>query len=119
MPATLHPETQRRLRGHKFYPRQSILKKIPRLGATDSAGGDPMDLTAHLHYFGGPADWWVLEYDPKTGQAFGWADLGVGGAEFGYFDLGEIEALRVGIVIIERELDWEPVSLREALRLRG
>ena len=119
MPTTIHPETQRRLRGHKFYPPQAVLKKIPKLYST-AVGADPMDLVVHVHYFGGPADWYVLEYDPKTTRAFGWADLGVGGAEFGYFMLNEIEQVRVaGMFPIERELDWVPIPLREALRRRG
>jgi len=51
---------------------------------------------AHLHYFLGGADWWIVEKDSDPDnagqiQAFGIADLGVG-AELGYISIPEILA---------------------------
>ena len=51
---------------------------------------------AHLHYFLGGADWWLIEKDSDPDnagqiQAFGIADLGMG-AELGYISIPEILA---------------------------
>jgi hypothetical protein len=43
----------------------------------------------HLHYFAGGCDWWIIEYDPATGDAFGYAWLGNTCAEWGHLDLPE------------------------------
>jgi len=49
----------------------------------------------HLHYFVRDCDWWVCEYDPATGDAFGYARLHGDdtNAKWGYVNLPELEAL--------------------------
>lgn len=49
---------------------------------------------AHLHYFTGGCDWWIVEKDSDPDhagpvQAFGIADLGMG-AELGYISIPEL-----------------------------
>ena len=49
---------------------------------------------AHLHYFTGGCDWWIVEKDADPDhagqvQAFGIADLGMG-AELGYISIPEL-----------------------------
>ncbi|GLW34471.1 hypothetical protein [Actinoplanes regularis] len=113
------PETQRRRRGHAFYPPAGLVKKIPALYATEAM--PDADRIIHLHYFGGPADFWVVEYDPQDGTAFGYGGTGnPDDFEWGYFSLPELEAVNVhnNMVIIERDLHWEPVRVGDA-RLRG
>ena len=49
---------------------------------------------AHLHYFIGGCDWWIVEKDSDPDhagqvQAFGIADLGMG-AELGYISIPEL-----------------------------
>jgi hypothetical protein len=71
----------------------------------------------HLHYFAGGCDWWIAEYDPATGAAFGYACLGDPTcAGWGHLDLPELEQIRVrgGLLIIERDLHWTPTPAADA-----
>jgi hypothetical protein len=102
-------ETQRKRRGHNFYPPKAVARKVPALRATEGQD-DPM---VHLHYFGGSADFFITEFDPETGMAFGLADLFGDGGELGSIYLPELEAVSVrgGLTIIERDCYWDPVPL--------
>jgi hypothetical protein len=112
MTLTLSLDTHRVRRGHDFLPSAAELAAIPALYATDGQGKDAI---VHLHYFVGGADWYVTELDPETGEAFGSADLGMG-PELGYIPLTELESvLAGGIFPVERDLQWAPKPLREAL----
>ena len=87
------PEQHRRERGHGFYPPADQLAAIPPLyGSEDVAIADKV---IHLHYFVRDCDWWIAEYDPATGDAFGYARLHGDdtNAEWGYVNLPELEAL--------------------------
>ncbi|BCY10971.1 hypothetical protein L3i22_060590 [Actinoplanes sp. L3-i22] len=108
------PETQRRRRGHAFYPPADLLSQIPPLYATD--GIPKAEKAIYLHYFGGSRDYWIAEYDPATGEAFGYGGTGnaLDGLEWGYSYLPELEKLNVGLTIIERDLDWAPVRAGDA-----
>lgn len=100
------------LRGHPFLPSADVLATIPKLYATEDT--KLADKIAHLHYFVGACDWFVVEYDPDTGIAFGWADLGdPQNAELGYFSLPELQTITVShpsgyTVVVERDLHWTP-----------
>ena len=101
-------ETQRRLRGHNFYPQD--VATWPPLGATEEI---PIaDHPFAAHYFVAGSDWYICELDQVTGEAFGFADMGYGGGEFGYIDMPALEGLRVAPSgfpqIIERDLDFKP-----------
>lgn len=99
----------------------------PLLYAQDGMG---YDATVHAHYFLGAHDWFVTEYDPATGVAFGWACLGgdLANAELGYVDLGELASVRAplrlgtatlpGALAVEHDDYWQPVPLRVALASR-
>ncbi len=104
-------ERNRRCRGHDFL-NATMLRTIPVLYATEET---PLaEKTIYAHYFVGACDWYVSELDPTTGQAFGYADLGMGCPEWGYFDLVEMEETVVnGWVVIERDLDFAPARARE------
>lgn len=106
-----------RLRGHDFLPPAADLVLVPPLYATEST---PLpDKVVWIHYFAGACDWYVMEYDPAEGLAFGWADLGdPQNAELGYMTLGELRDLlvmtREGLpVVVGRDLGWEPVRFSE------
>lgn len=103
-------ESQRVRRGHRFYPEAWQWAGIPGLLGQDGLGDRAI---VFLHYFVAGCDWWVSEVDAATGEAFGWADLGCG--EFGYICLPELEAVTVGGLVVERDLDWAPVPLWQAL----
>jgi hypothetical protein len=68
--------------------------------------------------FAGACDWWIAEYDPATGTAFGYACLGDPAcAEWGYLDLPELErvSVRSGLLIVERDLHWAPPPAARAV----
>ena len=133
-PTCLYPDGSRfhdwcaDVRRHSFLPAREELVRVPRLRASD-ANGRLEDLTLWLHYFTGPCDWWVAEIDPKSWSAFGYVCLGDPQcAEWGYFDLHELEALyepprllEIGPgvmclraqVLVERDLSWTPRKATE------
>lgn len=100
------PETNRKLRGHRFYPKS--ITSWPTMYSTEET---PLaDKELHAHYFVGGCDWYIAEADTDTGIAFGYADLGFGGGEFGEIYLPELEAVvtRNGFPqVVERDLDFE------------
>lgn len=104
-------ETQRERRGHDFY---EIPVQTPRLYATEKVA--PKDKTIWVHYFGPSQNWWIAEVN-SDGMAFGYADLGFGGGEWGNIYLPELEAVNVhgGLVIIERDCFWTPKTFWEVM----
>lgn len=129
-----HPEKHRTERGHDFYPPADQLAAIPALYGTEPVPA--ANKTIHLRYFVKNCDWWIAEYDPASGDAFGYARLHGDdqNAEWGYCSLPELESLHQagGFVpsptpgtvrllprlIVERDLHWTPRTVREA-RLPG
>lgn len=105
-------ETQRRRRGHRFFPSAAL--RVPALRSTDGQGKDAI---VHVHYFVGGADWYVTEYDAETGESFGWAEILPGGGELGYTSLAELETVAAGPLRqpVERDMHWERRSLRLVL----
>lgn len=107
--------TTKRGRGYQFLP-DSVARTIPAINATE---GQMEDAIARVHYFSGGSDWFVTEYDPETGEAYGWAELVSGGGEFGYLHLPELARVRVfGILPVDRDLDWEPMTVGAAIERR-
>lgn len=106
-------ETQRKRRGHNFLPPKSV--KVPALMSTEMTPLD--DKLIPLKYFSAAGDWYIAEADFETGEAFGYVKLAAypDGAEWGYIDLNELEQLNVhhGLVIVERDMYWEPVKFRD------
>lgn len=106
-----------RLRGHAFMPPEGELAAVSALYATEATPLE--DKVVWLHYFAGPCDWWVMEYDPDSGVAFGWADLGdPKNAELGYMSLDDLCGLVAttgqGLpLVVERDLGWEPCAFGE------
>ncbi|MET4143796.1 DUF2958 domain-containing protein [Arthrobacter sp. UYCo732] len=97
-------ETNRRIRGHNFYAPKTILSKVPALGATSDVPLEEKKF--HLHYFtGGAANWYIAEFDPATGRAFGLMDpSGRGDGSWGYVSLPELETFNPsGYRVIERD----------------
>lgn len=87
---------------------KDIMRKLPRLGATDSKGYDAI---AQVKFFSLANDWrwYATEFDGEDtffGLVSGW-DL-----ELGYFSLKELQSVRwMGIPAIERDLGWREQSL--------
>ncbi|UQA91660.1 hypothetical protein [Streptomyces halobius] len=112
--SSIPPEINREMRGHTFYPTEA--DSIPPLYAQDSKGKDAI---AYVHYFGPALDAYVTEYDPKTGEAFGWVMLNndLPNAELGYIDLPAYESYSYKAIwpFAERDLHFDPKPLRECI----
>lgn len=114
-------------RGYEFLP-QSLLKEVPPLYAQEGRG---LHAIAHLHYFTMVSDWYITEIDPDNLIAFGWAQIQPSGGEWGYISLTELESMSVtknitlvaddkehiipAEIIVERDVDWTPRKIREAI----
>jgi hypothetical protein len=113
-------QVNRARRGHNFYPPLEVERKIPALGATDNPDMDVEDTIVYLHYFSPSADWYVTEWNPVTGEAFGWAELLPGCGEWGYMSLPELESIYIPpFTIIERDMYWDPKPMSAVLKERA
>jgi hypothetical protein len=102
-------EMMDRKRRHKIITKAEA-KRLPALYATEN-DADP---TVHVKLFNpaGAFTWYLTEFDPETGQAFGWVDGPY--PELGYFNVYEIGSTtsRLGIPM-ERDCYWTPCKLSE------
>lgn len=109
------PESQLIRRGHVFFGEQ--LKTVPPLYSSEEIEAD--DKVIYAKFFGGPMTWLIAELDPVSGIAFGFCNLGNDeDAEWGYVSLLELESLSAhgGLVIIERDLHFEPARFADIPR---
>lgn len=106
------PDTQRHRRGYPFYP--SARDALPPPYATGEVPTSEKLMV--VHYVVGACDWWICEYDPETGTAFGYACLGDPiNAEWGYIALTALEQIQLGPdrgLIVQRDLSWQPTPFR-------
>lgn len=85
---------------------REIAEGLPRLYEQDGAE----DPTVYVHYFScvNGWDWYLTEYDPRTGEAFGL----VHGfeTEWGYFSVREMERVNreKGFGVVECDEHFEP-----------
>ena len=89
----------------------AMWQAMPKTYETDAQGRAAL---AHLHYFIGGCDWWIVEKDADPDhagqvQAFGIADLGMG-RELGYISIPEL--LENGA---ELDLYFKPQTISEIL----
>lgn len=104
------------VRGHQLLP-SGVARKIPSIYSQENED----DPTAWVKLFSPytNAVWYITEYDPSSKEAFGWADLGMGGGELGYISVRELEGLQKGgLPLVERDLYWKPRKLSQAKRSR-
>jgi len=100
------------VRGHQLMPRAAT-RKIPAV-YTQQDVEDPMAWVKLFSPYSG-AVWYITEYDPSSGEAFGWAQMHPGGGELGYIDIGELEGShRRGLPLVERDMYWKPRVLSKA-----
>lgn len=92
------------------------IRDMPKTYETENIAGD--DKVAHLHYFYGGVDAWIVEKDAGDGtpdtrqhQAYGKITLFGGGieeAEWGYISIQEL--IENGV---ELDLHWTPKQMKE------
>ncbi len=87
-------------------------EQMPKTYETADQGRETI---AHLHFFVGSCDWWIVEKDADTDhagqvQAFGIADLGLGYRELGYISIPELLANGA-----ELDLHYRPKTIGEIL----
>jgi hypothetical protein len=140
-PEAVFTETQRRTRGHRFIPPKAVRKRTPEIGAT-SLLTDISACMVRVHYFTGGFDWYVIEADWSTGEAFGIIKNPQGEVELGYFSLTEMEQVRPHATftpavkantsdgpvvhlgsgtlrwVVERDCHWTPEPVGELLSVR-
>lgn len=90
---------------------QEILKKVPPLYGQDGKGQEAI---AYAKFFNpcGAGTWYMSEYDPKTGRAFGKVVLHE--TELGYFSIPELESIRLMAgLYIERDIYFTPTPLKD------
>lgn len=131
----MHIETNRRLRGHRFFPTAAELSKYPRLYAQSEKG---LDAVVLVHYFASSVDIYVTEFDvagfAESAEAYGYTWLaGYETGEFGYVDLRDIEQINQPGGLIrdtsgrsmgrmrawfERDLYWTPKTINQIIAER-
>jgi hypothetical protein len=90
---------------------KEILDKVPALYAQDGLGDDAI---AYAKFFNpcGAGTWYMTEYNPEDGTAFGKVILQ--DEELGYFSIPELESVRVwGGLFIERDIYFTPKPLKD------
>lgn len=82
-----------------------VINTMPKTHEQEDKGGEAI---AHLHYFMGGFDWYILEKDMETEQlqAFGYANMGF--PELGYISIEEITQYGA-----ELDLHWKPTKLAD------
>ena len=100
-------------RGHQLMT-EKLADTIPAIGSTDNARDyDAVLARAKLFSPYSNWTWYITELDRETGQCFGLVE-GLE-RELGYFDLTELAETTVlgGVPAVERDLYWQPMTLRE------
>lgn len=93
---------------------QEILAKLPPLYSQEKKG---MDAEVVVKFFtpDAGATWFATEYDGED-LFFGYADLGLGCGELGYFSLSELQSVRGKLGLpVERDMHWKPKPLKDVI----
>jgi len=101
---------------------KAIIKTLPPIGSTDGQGDDAI-VRVKLFTPASRWTWYLTEYDPSTGNAFGLVDGFE--TELGYFNVDELAAIKSsvtfrvggrnisGTVTVERDRWYPPRTLGE------
>ncbi|WP_328373799.1 DUF4262 domain-containing protein (plasmid) [Streptomyces sp. NBC_00445] len=115
---TRPPELWREERGHSFYPAPEELAEIPGLWATVLEPHEHR--VVGLRYVSARGEWYVVEVDDATGQAYGWSCLGgdLSQGRWGLIDLPALESVRPDgdlSQLVVRDLDFTPDAATNVL----
>jgi len=86
---------------------KEILKKLPPLYGNENKKPEEIKVPLKLFNPSGVGTWYITEYNPDTGIAFGWCDLGC--PVLGYVNLDELLSKRFkpfGLKV-ERDMYWD------------
>ena len=90
-----------------------VTATLPKLYATEN-DNDPI-AQVKLFFPAGHYTAFLTEYDPKSKIAFGWAEQFPGGGELGYLSIDELQSIMVQGVRIERDEQFTPRPLSQAI----
>ena len=106
---------------------KAIEKAAPRLYETEGKPKDQIKVVAH--YFSSWQDWYMTEYDPETGDCFGYVKWDGNEGELGYFNVREFERMNErlykGDMVtamynhVERDLYPDNWTLADVMRKHG
>lgn len=97
-------------------PNKAELAKIPKLGVTD--GPTTKDKLITGHFFCGPCDWYVAEYEPETRMFFGFVNLGDDQcAEWGYFSMEELEKAKISFMEVDFDKYWASTKVCDVINI--
>ncbi len=94
-------------------PTLEQLNTLPRLYETEHI--HPEEKIVHLHFTANQCHWWILEWDGQD-TFFGFVMLNGCSqyAEFGYFNLSELQAIKVeGWLEILNDPFWIPLPMKD------
>ena len=97
---------------------QEIKSKAPAIGATEMLAADEVKIIAKFFNPAGAGSWYMTEYDPDTGIAFGAANIFE--LELGEFSIPELAAIKLPMGLsIERDLYFGEHTLADVLNGRA
>ena len=111
--ATMWQDNHSGVRGHALMTKE-VGDTIPALYANENVDSyDDVLAPAKLFSPYGNWIWYITEYDPETGTCFGLVEGFE--TELGYFSLDELAEATVfgGVPAVERDLYWQPKTIRE------
>jgi len=94
---------------------KKVLNDFAKVGDTSEKQAKDINVVAKFFLPGKVATWYVAEYNPETGEMFGYAELVPGCGELGYFNFNEIKELRGMFGLpLERDRHFE-ATLQEVI----
>tara|TARA_Y100000034_G_scaffold10451_1_gene10975 strand:- start:77 stop:397 length:321 start_codon:yes stop_codon:yes gene_type:complete len=96
---------------------KELENKTPKLYSNEEKTAEETMVIAKFFNPYGSQTWWMTEYDPEQKLAFGYADLGFGCPELGYFSIAEMEEIRIKPFggKIERDIHFTPCTLASVM----
>ncbi|MFE2271445.1 DUF4262 domain-containing protein [Streptomyces lavendulae] len=115
---TRPPDLWREERSHDFYPAPEVLAGLPGLWATVLEPHEHR--VVGLRYFSSWGEWYVVEVDAASGQAYGWSCVGGDRSQgwWGLIDLPALESFRPDgdlSQLVVRDLDFAPAVAANVL----
>ena len=97
---------------------KAIERRLPALGATDGQGDNAVAYLKLFSIFSNHR-WWITEYDPVTGNCFGYV-TGGSDDEWGYCNIHELAAVKRGCCpAIERDMHFKSLTIGEVKQQFG